>query len=64
MKNSELKNGKKYLILNGDSHKMIGKASVLSNGYISFKDPKGFVYSLSELEARFKNINFQIYVPI
>jgi hypothetical protein len=64
MKKSELKNGKKYLILNGDSSQMIGKVSILSNGYISFKDPKGFIYSLSELEFRFKDINFQIYTPI
>lgn len=64
MKKSELKNGKKYVILNGDRHEMIGKVSILSNGYISFKDPKGFVYSLSELEARFKDINFEIYIPI
>jgi hypothetical protein len=56
-----LKNKTKYWIYDGDNLEMLGTALILPNNYIQIKDPKGFVYSLSLLEHKYKNLKFKIY---
>ena len=56
-----LKNKTKYWIYDGDNLEMAGTVSILPNNYIQIKDPKGFVYSLSLLEHKYKNLKFKIY---
>jgi hypothetical protein len=56
-----IKNRTKYWIYDGDNLEMAGTVSILPNNYIQIKDPKGFVYSLSLLENKYKNLKFKIY---
>ena len=56
-----IKNKTKYWIYDGDNLEMAGTVSVLPNDYIQIKDPKGFVYSLSLLKQKYKNLKFKPY---
>lgn len=56
-----IKNKTKYWIYDGDNLEMAGIVSILPNNYIQIKDPKGFVYPLSLLEQKYKNLKFEIY---
>ena len=64
MTKSELKNKQKVWVNDGAERKMLGRVKILPNGYTTLTDPKGFTFSLSELEWRYPQINFDIYEPI
>jgi hypothetical protein len=64
MTKSELKNKQKVWVNDGAERKMLGRVTILPNGYTTLTDPKGFTFSLSELEWRYPQINFDIYEPI
>jgi len=63
MTKADLKNKQRVWVNDGISVVMLGKVNILPNGYTTLTDPKGFVYSLSFLESKFPELNFEIYEP-
>jgi len=63
MTKADLKNKQRVWVNNGTSREMLGRVIILPNGYTTLTDPRGFVYSLSLLEAKFPELNFEIYEP-
>ena len=61
---ADLKNKQKVWVYDGNNSKMVGRVTKLPNGYTTLTDPKGFVYSMSLLEAQYPQLNFQIYEKI
>jgi len=64
MTKADLKNKQRVWVNNGADRVMLGRVKILPNGYTTLTDPKGFTFSLSELEWRWPQINFEIYEPI
>ena len=64
MTKADLKNKQKVWVYDGDNSKMVGRVTKLANGYTTLTDPRGFVYSMSLLEAQYPELNFRVYEKI